>query len=126
VRWPRAQQRSEAVPPETAAVSQDAAGHEDGDRYALGFGYRQRVSQVVAVAVIKRHDHPRPTRRTRYVGERRRFPCPRDLLEVGGEIIRAYAKIEGILDAFSDPVIAEDERSVVPHRNDTPLVNALV
>ena len=124
VRWPRAQQRSEAVPPETVVVSQDAAGHEDGDRYALGFGDRQRVGQVVAVAVIKGHDHSRPTRRNRYVGERRRFPCPRHLLEVGGEIAGAYAEIEGVLDAFRDPVVAENERSVAPHRNDTLLVNA--
>ena len=120
VRWPRAQQRAEAVPPETVVVSQDAAGHEDGDRHALGFGDRQRVGQVVAVAVIKGHHHSRPTRRNRYIGERRRFPCPRHLLEVGGKIAGAYAEMERVLDALRDPVIAENERSVAPHRHGLP------
>ena len=44
---------------------------EEGDRYALGFGDRQRAGQVIAVAVIKGHDHSWPTRRNRRIGERR-------------------------------------------------------
>src|ERR1700683_3433800 len=34
--------------------------------------------------------------------------------------------MEGVLDAFRDPVVAENERSVAPHRHDTPLINAPV
>ena len=74
MRWPGPQQRSEAIPPETVVVSQDAADHEDSDRHALGLGDRQRVGQVVAVAVIKGHDHSWSARRNRHIGERQRFP----------------------------------------------------
>jgi len=42
---------------------------------------------------------------------------------MGGEVAGAYAVMEGVLDAFRDPVVAENERSVAPHRNDTLLVD---
>jgi hypothetical protein len=45
---------------------------------------------------------------------------------VVGKVVGAYAEIEGVLDAFRDPVVAENERSVALHLNDTLLVNAPV
>ena len=114
----RAKQDGEAVPPESVAISEHAAGHEDSDRYPHRFGDRQRMAQVVPIPVVEGHDHPRATRRNRHVVETRRLPPAGYLLEVGSEVGGTHAELERVLHVLGDAVITENECLTVLHGHD--------
>ena len=119
------QEDGETIPPVSAVATEQAARHEDGDRYALGLSNRQRIAEVVAVAIVEGHDNSGPTRWRGQVVERRWFTSTDDLLQVRGEVLGTHTQSKRILDPRRDPVVAEDEGSAMFHGAHAPIGRAV-
>ena len=117
------QENGETIPPESGVATEQAARHEDGDGYALRGSDGKCVGQVVAVAIVERHDDPGSTRGNGEVVECRRFTSTHEFIEVGGKVVRAHAEPERVLDTFGNPVIAEDDGSASWHAAHAPIGN---